>query len=98
VQDVDKLETPDADRRTDETRERLHDPGSGETRDVDAGAIADENTRDGSDDAEGESDDAKGESDDAKGESDDAKAESDDETQQSGEEAEQASHEASRKD
>ncbi len=84
VQDVDKLETPDADRRTDETKERLHDPGSGETRDVDAGAIADENTRDGSDDAEGESDDAKGES--------------DDDTKPGGEEDEEPSREGGEKD
>ncbi len=43
VDDADSVETPDADKRTDETKERLHDPGSSEMRDVDAGAIADEN-------------------------------------------------------
>jgi hypothetical protein len=34
--DVDGLETPDADKRTDETRSRLNDPGSSETRDITA--------------------------------------------------------------
>jgi hypothetical protein len=43
AEDADSLETPNADKRDDETRERLHDPGSNETRDVDAGAFADDN-------------------------------------------------------
>jgi hypothetical protein len=43
AEDADSLDTPDADKRTDETKERLHDPGSSEMRDVDAGAIADQN-------------------------------------------------------
>jgi hypothetical protein len=36
VEDLDALETPDADTRTDETRERLRDPGSAEIRQVTA--------------------------------------------------------------
>lgn len=36
VEDVGELETPDADTRTDESRERLHDPGSAEMRKVTA--------------------------------------------------------------
>jgi hypothetical protein len=43
VEDPDSLETPKADKISDETKERLHDPGEAKTRDVDAGAIADEN-------------------------------------------------------
>jgi PRC-barrel domain len=53
VEDPDQLETPDADRRTDETHERLHDPGSSSTRDVDAGKIADENAEGGEDEESG---------------------------------------------
>jgi hypothetical protein len=65
AEDPDQLETPNADKRDDETKERLHDPGSSDTRDVDAGAIADENASksgsgDNADDAssEAETDDA----------------------------------------
>ncbi len=36
VENVDELETPDADTRTDESRERLRDPGSAEIRQVSA--------------------------------------------------------------
>ena len=36
VENADELDTPDADRRTDESRERLHDPGSSEMRKVSA--------------------------------------------------------------
>jgi hypothetical protein len=43
VEDPDQLETPSADKISDETKERLHDPGSSSTRDVDAGKIADQN-------------------------------------------------------
>ena len=39
VEDPDQLETPDADTRTDESKERLHNPGSSETRDVTAGDV-----------------------------------------------------------
>jgi hypothetical protein len=43
VEDADKLETPNADTRTEETKERLHNPGASDTRDVDAGELADQN-------------------------------------------------------
>jgi hypothetical protein len=43
VEDIEKLETPNADKRTEETEERLQDVGSAEMREVDAGAIADQN-------------------------------------------------------
>lgn len=43
VEDVSKLETPNADKRTEETKERLYETGSAEARKIDAGAIADEN-------------------------------------------------------
>jgi PRC-barrel domain protein len=43
VEDPDQLDTPDADKRDEETKERLHDPGSSEIRQVDAGKIADQN-------------------------------------------------------
>ena len=45
AEDPDQLETPNADKRDDETKERLHDPGSSDAREIDAGAIADENAR-----------------------------------------------------
>jgi hypothetical protein len=40
VEKPDELETPDADTRTDETRQRLHDPGSSEMRKVTAEDVA----------------------------------------------------------
>ena len=40
VDDPDQLETPDADTRTDESKERLHNPSSSETRDVTAADVA----------------------------------------------------------
>jgi hypothetical protein len=40
VENPDELETPDADTRTDESRERLHDPGSSEMRKVTAADVA----------------------------------------------------------
>jgi hypothetical protein len=45
AEDPDQLETPNADKRDEETKERLHDPGSSDARKIDAGAIADENAR-----------------------------------------------------
>ena len=59
AENPDQLETPNADTRDEETKKRLHNPGSSDTRDVDAGAIADENARnsgsgDGADDGSGE--------------------------------------------
>ena len=59
VENPDSLRTPTADKISEETRERLHNPGGKETRDVDAGAIADENAAnekgDGAADSEGSS-------------------------------------------
>jgi len=40
VDDPDEIETPDADTRTEESEERLHNPGSSETRDVTAADVA----------------------------------------------------------
>ena len=40
VDDAGSVETPDADTRTEETRERLHDPGSAEIRKVSAAEVA----------------------------------------------------------
>jgi hypothetical protein len=51
VENVDELETPDADRRTDETRERLNDPGSAEIRQVTAKDVAHDTQSDGEDHA-----------------------------------------------
>jgi hypothetical protein len=42
VQDVDSLETPNADKRTDETRERVQDPGSSEIRKITAEDVVDD--------------------------------------------------------
>ena len=57
VDDAGELETPDADTRTDETHERLHDPGSSEIRKVTAEDVAhntQEGENEGSRDGEGE--------------------------------------------
>jgi hypothetical protein len=72
VEDVDELETPNADTRTDESKERLQDAGSADTREIDAGAIADENAEnsgEGGGGGEGKQDekDDKEEQDDAEG-------------------------------
>jgi PRC-barrel domain len=61
VENVDELETPNADTRTDESRERLHDPGSSEIRKVSAEDVAhdtqgDENEAGSSDGDEDEED------------------------------------------
>jgi hypothetical protein len=48
VENVDELDTPDADTRTDETHERLHEPGSAEMRHVTAEDVA-HNTQEGDD-------------------------------------------------
>ncbi|HUA06472.1 MAG TPA: PRC-barrel domain-containing protein [Solirubrobacteraceae bacterium] len=45
VDDPDQLETPDADTRTDESDERLRNPGSSETRDVTAEDVAHDDQR-----------------------------------------------------
>jgi hypothetical protein len=56
AENADELETPDADTRTDETRERLEDPGSAEMRQVSAEEVA-HNTQ-GKGDDEGDGDEA----------------------------------------
>lgn len=58
AEDPGQLETPDADTRTEETKARLHDPGSSETRDVSAADVThDEQHVEGSDgDSDGDSD------------------------------------------
>ena len=61
VEDPDNLETPDPDRRTDETNERLHDPGGSSTRDVDAGKIADQNAELGEGEGDEKADEDSGE-------------------------------------
>lgn len=46
AEDVEQLETPDSDKRTDESRERVADPGSSEMRQVAAEDVMDENKED----------------------------------------------------
>src|SRR5690242_3362232 len=59
VENVDELETPDADTRTDESHERLRDPGSSEMRKVTAEDVA-HNTQESGDDSDRESDEDSG--------------------------------------
>ena len=49
VENADELDTPDADRRTDESRERLHDPGSSEIRKVSAEDVTHDTQEDSGD-------------------------------------------------
>jgi hypothetical protein len=60
VENADDIETPDADQRTEESKERLEDPGSANMRDVSAEDVAegDEGQSGQGDEEEGE--DAKG--------------------------------------
>jgi hypothetical protein len=58
VEDPDSLETPNANKISEETKERLHNPGDKRTRDVDAGAIADENAARETGEGEGDPEDA----------------------------------------
>jgi hypothetical protein len=51
---ADDLETPDADTRTDETRERLEDPGSSEMRQVSAEDVAHNTQGEGDDEDDGD--------------------------------------------
>jgi hypothetical protein len=59
VDDAEQIETPDPDKRTEETKERLQDPGSSEIRKVDAGAIADQNANEEKGDGGDEQDSGK---------------------------------------
>jgi PRC-barrel domain len=61
VEDAGELDTPDADKRTDETHERLQDPGPSEMRKVTAADVThddqqDTGGRDGKEDGDGDSD------------------------------------------
>ncbi len=58
VENVDELETPDADTRTDETRERLSDPGSAEMRHVTAEDVAHHTEGSGDDEDESREDES----------------------------------------
>ena len=53
VEDVEELETTDADTRTEESRERLHDPGSAEIRHVSAEDVAQDTQGDQDDRGDG---------------------------------------------
>lgn len=67
--DADDLETPDPDKRTEESKERLEDPGSAEMRKVNAEDVAEGNEDGGGDDTgDGEDDDGDDEDDQPKGE------------------------------
>jgi hypothetical protein len=55
VENADELDTPDADRRTDESRERRHDPGSSEIRKVSAEDVT-HDTQDDADDGDRKND------------------------------------------
>jgi hypothetical protein len=68
VEDVDNLETPDSDKRTEETKSRVHDPGSSEIRKVNADKVAKgekESPGNDEEDSEGEKDDSGEEKDDS---------------------------------
>jgi hypothetical protein len=65
VEDSDQLETPDFDRRTDETRERVQNPGSAEPRKATAGQVFGGVSE--GDSAEGKQDDGEGKQEDGEG-------------------------------
>jgi hypothetical protein len=67
--DADDVETPDPDQRTEESKERLEDPGSSEIRHVDAEAVA-----------EGKEEEAGGDDDDKDGKSEDKDGEDEDDS------------------
>ena len=54
VEDPKSIDTPDADTRDEDTKKRLHDVGPAETRDVDAGEIADSLTGGGKESGQGD--------------------------------------------
>jgi hypothetical protein len=60
VEDASELETPDPDKRTDETRERLHGEQRRESRGATGSLLGDEDTGGGDDDTSGDDDDASG--------------------------------------
>src|SRR6185437_10214265 len=61
VENVDELETPDADTRTDESHERLQDPGSAEMRKVTAEDVAHNTQESGDDESDEDEDEARDE-------------------------------------
>jgi hypothetical protein len=61
VENPDELDTPDADTRTDESHERLHDPGSAEMRQVTAKDVAHNTQESGDNDEDRESGEDSGE-------------------------------------
>ena len=63
VEDPDLLETPDADTRSEETMERLNDPGSSETRKVTASDVSHDDQDTGDQDAGGQEEAGRGASD-----------------------------------
>jgi hypothetical protein len=69
VENLDELDTPDADTRTDESHERLRDPGSAEMRQVSADQVA-HNTQESSDGRDTDEDSRGGSGADSGGESD----------------------------
>jgi hypothetical protein len=82
VEDVDSLETPDADKVSDETRERLEDPGSAEIRHItaedvtaDGGSSTKEHAADEDTASDGDDESSKDESESSKDESGREKAE-----------------------
>jgi hypothetical protein len=81
AEDADDLETPDPDQRTEESQERLEDPGSSEIRNVDAEAIAEgKDEKPGDDDEDEDDDEPQGKKDDKSSEDED-EDEDDDEPQ-----------------
>jgi hypothetical protein len=83
VENPDELDTPDADTRTDESHERLHDPGSAEMRQVTAKDVAHNTQESGGNDEDrdsgksGEDDDEDRESGEDSGEDQDRDEDSD---------------------
>ena len=66
VENADELDTPDADTRTDESRERLRDPGSAEIRQVSAEDVA-HNTQETGDEGEDDREPGNDEAEDSEG-------------------------------
>lgn len=75
VENPEELETPDADTRTDESHERLQDPGSAEMRKVTAEDVA-HNTQSSSDDAD-DADERDGDADERDGDTDERDGDAD---------------------
>ena len=89
VEDPGRLDTPDADMRTEESDERLHNPGSSETRHVTAADVAHDQQAEGAgkDDPERSHDD-----DPERSHDDDPEASHDDDSEGSHDDAPEGSH------